>query len=259
VPKLKPPVRNSGHLTSHRHPPGGKQRRRTYNLGGDRYCSLTGGHTDVSIPIYCHCTVKFDITIWWLLRWADKPVTLVVTTVGSSTCHTNRLTSTSAPDRKYAPPYLSMHRLISMCTALSQYAPHYLNVHRLISVCTALSQCAPPCPNMHRLISVCTALSQCAPPCLNVHRLVSMCTALSQCAPLYLNMPPLSQYALPYLNISHILCNKKPKVYGGSRRQLYLFLTSALDRVQWSTTHFERFTQGKELPELGGFQSSLAC
>jgi len=66
-------------------------------------------------------------------------------------------------------------------------------------------------------------------------------------------------YTLLYLNISHILCNKQPKVYKGSRKQLYSFLTSVLDRGQWSTTHSDRFAQGKGIPELGGFQSGLAC
>jgi len=67
------------------------------------------------------------------------------------------------------------------------------------------------------------------------------------------------KYVLLYLNISNILCNKKPKVYRGSRKQCHSFLTSALDRGQWSTTHSDRFAQGKELPELDGFQSGLAC
>ena len=45
-----------------------KQQRRPYNLDSNLYCSLTGGHTNISIRTCCHFTVKFDITIWWLLQ-----------------------------------------------------------------------------------------------------------------------------------------------------------------------------------------------
>jgi len=106
------------------------------------------GHTNSSVPMYCHFTINFDTAIWWSLQGAPQPVT--------QTCW---------------------------------QAQVFLN------------------GNMH---------------CFSC------------------------------------LGNEKPKVYRGSKKQLHSFLTSALDRGQWSTTHSDRFAHGKELPVSDGFQSGLA-